>query len=163
MLEPAVSEVSVETALSAVVRIEFERGLRRLEIGDGKVVGGGERLQQIGLVAQRQLVAGLVAELQAEVGILAAARLSGELGELVLRPRHAGEHRRAEGEGGDRRGSHGLHTALSSDVNIASTVVNSLAVVVYEFSTLSMLVISVSRLTPVAFDSAVVAWLTTEF
>ena len=107
----------------------IERGLRRLEIGDRELVGGGERLQHVGLIAQRQLVAGLVAELQAEIGVLAAARLGGQLGKLILRLRHAGEHRRAEGIGGDDRG-HGLHTALSSDENIALTVVSSLAVVV---------------------------------
>jgi hypothetical protein len=48
-------------------------------------------------------------------------------------------------------------------VNIEVTVVSSLAVVVYEFSMFSMLVISVSRLTPVAFESAVEAELTSEF
>ena len=62
--------VKLDTAFCASVRIELRASCGR-QIRRDEAVAAGQRLQEIVLVLERQFIAGLVAQLQTEVGVLA--------------------------------------------------------------------------------------------
>ncbi len=137
-----------------------ERGLRSRQVRGDKAVAGCQALQKANLLLQRKLIAGLVAELQAKIGVL-PGRLLGHRGRERRLSLHDRQHEAvSQSLARHEVRAHRRHAASRRAENMLPTVVNSFADEAYEFSRFSMLVISASRLTPVAFDNAEVAWVT---
>ena len=112
----------------ALELIDAERGLRGRQAGRNEAVAAGQRLELADLLLERQLVAGLVAELQAEIGVLA--------GRFSVSPceRRLGLHDWRDEAAGQELGrnevrGHRRHAACRRAENMLLTVVSSFAVV----------------------------------
>ena len=126
-LAPGVQAVRSFNVVWALVLIADSALCAVDRLVETRLLSAGQRLQELDLLLERQLVAGLVAELQAEIGVLAGRFLGHRRRQRRLRLHDRQDEAVGQELARDEVCGHRRHAALRRAENMLLTVVSSFA------------------------------------